>query len=81
MAAKTKAKKKIDYKAAATKLGSCVLWALKFMNAPGGGIMYDPETAKMRSWQTDFMDALDMIGYKLDREAYFASREKKRKRS
>ena len=73
---KPNATKRVNYKAAAEKLAGCVIWALKFMKAPGSGAMYDPKTGEMKSWQHDFMDALDMIGYRVDREAYFDARSK-----
>ena len=70
MAAKKKPKP-VDYEKAASKLASCVLFALKFLKAPGSGTMVNMQTGKMRLWQTEFMDALDMVGYEIDREKYF----------
>lgn len=72
--------KKIDYKNAASKLASCVIFALKFLKTTSGGAMYDPKTGELKRWQDDFMDALDMVGYEVDREKYFADRAGKKKR-
>ena len=44
----------------------------------------DPKTGAKRlrptkRWEDDFMDALDLIGYEIDRKAYFASTAGKRR--
>jgi hypothetical protein len=66
------------------KLAQCVLFALnnhKHM-ARGGGMMIDTKNKKtIGRWQDKFMDALDGVGYCIDRPAYYASFEKKGKKS
>jgi hypothetical protein len=63
-------------------LGSCTVWALKFMKPRGSGegLVANTKTGETRVWTEKFMDALDKIGYVVDREAYYASMDKKRKR-
>ena len=62
-------------------LSSCVLWALKFMKAPGGGLVANLKTGKCQPWEEKFFDALAMTGNEYDRAAYYASREKPKKRA
>lgn len=62
-------------------LGSCVLWALKFMKtSSGAGMVFHPETGVIEPWQEKFMNALDKTGYVIDREAYYAGKSKPKSR-
>jgi hypothetical protein len=71
-----------ELEAAVKALGSNVLWALKFMQPQGGGegLVCNVKTGDTIVWTEDFMNSLDMIGYEIDREKYYASKDKKKKR-
>lgn len=43
-------------------------------------VYYAKKTGKLVPWQDKFFDALDACGYRIDREAYWASKEMKRGR-
>lgn len=62
-------------------LASCVLWALKFLKTPhGGGSVVNMKTMKHQAWEEKFMDALDGVGYQIDRKAFWKKRDAKGKR-
>lgn len=72
---------------AAGELGARVIWALKFCKAQGGGMvlmstreMQPDGSVKLvgdletKWWQDYFMDALDAIGHRIDRKAFYAKK-------
>jgi hypothetical protein len=66
------------------KLAQCVLFALnnhKHMSRGGGLMISIKDKVSLGRWQDRFMDALDGVGYCLDRDAYYKAQEPKRKRS
>ena len=70
---KSKKAKKLTRKQledAASELASFAVWALKFMrtNSPGGLV---EQGGKLRTWQDWCMDSLDLVGYEIDRKAYY----------
>lgn len=71
-----------EYREIVSGLGTCVVWALKFMKPSDGGdgFVYTPSTKSTQVWTEKFFDALDKMGYEIDREAYYASMDKKKKR-
>jgi hypothetical protein len=71
-----------EYQEIIKKLGTCVLWSLKFMEPRGGGegLVSTPETGEMQVWTEKFMDALDSMGYEIDREVYYNRKDEKRTR-
>jgi hypothetical protein len=74
--------KRINWKAAAIELANCVIFAIKFDKhmGRGNGEVINLKTMKpMGPWQEKFFDALDSIGYVIDRKAYYASKEHKRR--
>jgi hypothetical protein len=61
---KPKKRSNAELKADVKRLGGCVLWALKFLDAKGGGaLVCTADMKKCLPWEDDFMDALDSIGY------------------
>lgn len=83
---KTKPKSKTEKltidKQVVTDLASCVLWALKFLKTPhGGGCWTNFETRESKAWEEKFMDALDGVGYRIDRKAFWKKRDAKGKRA
>ena len=65
-----------------------VIFALKYLKAPGAGLMMyglnDPSATSFKTihWTEDFCDALDQCGIKIDRDALYALRDgKKAKKS
>lgn len=57
-----------------TDLASCVLWALKYLKPPSGAGMWtdlSSKPIKIVPWQDKFMDALDGVGYCIDRKAFW----------
>lgn len=62
------------WKGATTALASNVVFAIKNLKASGGGMMLNMATGKLRAWETDFMDSLDLIGYVVDRDKFFATK-------
>lgn len=72
-----------ELEAAVKALGSNVLWALKFMQPRGGGgegLVANVETGEQAVWTEKFMDSLDLIGYEIDREKFYASFDKNGRR-
>jgi hypothetical protein len=65
---------------AARELGQCTLWALKYLRADGSGLHFDLKTGVGQRWEDRFMDALDLVGYRLDREKFWESLRSKPKR-
>ena len=65
-----------DYESIAKQLATCVVFALEYLKATGGGVRIDMKTMTCRAWQHDFLDALDAYGVKVDREAYFQQKGK-----
>lgn len=78
-----KRRTRAELEAAVKALGSNVLWALKFMKSSDGGegLVCNVKTGETQVWTEDFMDSLDMIGYEIDRDKYYASKDKKKRRS
>jgi hypothetical protein len=68
-----------EYREIIGELGTCVLWALKFLDVKGEGIMGNPDGGDLKVWTERFMDALDMTGHELDREAYYQIKDMKRR--
>lgn len=59
-----------------TDLASCVLWALKYLTTKyGGGLWMEMNTLKSKAWEEKFMDALDGVGYCIDRKAFWKKRD------
>ncbi len=80
-AKKPKVLSKAELKAATSKLGSCVLWALKFLDTKsGGGLVASADLKVLQAWEDNFMDALDGIGYVIDRKSYYENKANKGKR-
>lgn len=69
-----------EYRKIIGELGTCVLWALKFLDVKGDGLMGNPSTGDVKVWTEKFMDALDGMGHELDRAAFYEIKDKKRKR-
>jgi hypothetical protein len=67
-------KTKINWKKAATENAKRVLWALKFLKKKrSGGMVFlnDPKKRVLLPWEDWFMDALDLVGYKIDRKDFY----------
>lgn len=66
----------------ARDLGTCVVWALKYMKPTGigEGLVVTMSTGETQEWTEKFMDALDKVGYVVDRKAYYANKDKKKRR-
>jgi hypothetical protein len=60
-----------EWKSIATDLARQCVFALKFLDVTGSGMRCNPTTGDCEAWQIQFFDALDRIGYKVDREAYW----------
>lgn len=75
-------KRNPDYRMLCGELANRVIWALKFLKAPGAGLMSKGDLAapevKLIPWQEDFMDALDLVGWKIDRKKYWEQKEGKK---
>lgn len=77
-----------DWKEVATELAKRVVWAIKFLDCKGSGsVCIQPKDGgepRIMPWDDWFFDALDKIGYLVDRKAYRdqlnAKSAKKRKR-
>ena len=65
-----------EYRESIGELGTCVLWALKFLDVKGEGVVFSPSTGKTEVWTEKFMNALDGMGHKLDRDAFYEIRNK-----
>ena len=65
-----------ELKKATIALAKCVKFTLDTGGKPGvgSGMLYNRETKQVTHWETDFFDALDLIGIEYDREAYFADK-------
>jgi hypothetical protein len=64
-----------------TDLASCVLWALKFLKSPhGGGLWTNMRTMESKAWEEKFMEALDGVGYRIDRKTFWKKRDEKTSR-
>jgi hypothetical protein len=61
-----------------TALAGGLIWALKFLHAPGSGVWCDPKTMHMKRWEEHFMDLLDSVGVQVDREEFWGRRDKKK---
>lgn len=73
-------KTRAELEAVVKELGTCVLWAIKFLDTtPREGIMTSIENDNPKVWQERFMDALDTVKYEVDREVFWASYDKKHK--
>lgn len=76
-----KTKKITVDKQVVTDLASCVLWAIKYLKTPhGGGLWMDMNTLEGKAWEEKFMDALDGVGYRIDRKAFWKERDGKKRR-
>lgn len=65
-----------ELKSMVEDLGQCVVFALKHLEAKGGGGLHmDLTTGKTQRWEDRFMNALDRIGYVVDRERYFKDKD------
>lgn len=73
--------KRVNWKKSAIALARCVVFTLKFDKhlGRGSGQMVELKTGKSQPWQEPFFDALDGIGYLIDRDAYYRSKEHKRR--
>lgn len=71
-------------KAVVTDLASCVLWALKYLKTSTGGGMWTKmapgEPVIILPWQEKFMQALDGVGYKIDRKDFWKKQDAPKKR-
>lgn len=74
-------------KAIVDDLARCVVFALTHFGKHEGVIVKNiglkPKKLELKTWQDEFMDALDAYGFCVDRKAYFANlaaATKKRKR-
>jgi hypothetical protein len=45
----------------------------------GSGMTMDTKTKEIKRWEEQFFDALDAVGIKYDREAYYAARKRGRR--
>lgn len=76
--------KRVAYKKIAVELAQRVKWALSFLKLPGdsGMVVLDvsKEPIKTIWWEDWFMDGLDMVGYRIDRKAYYERKNKKPRR-
>mgnify|MGYP001572601509 CR=1 FL=1 len=73
-----KAKRKMTYEElekAAGALAGRVIWALSYCKA--SGFVMNAKTGEVQRWEDTFMDALDMVGHRIDRKAFYAQRGKK----
>ena len=69
------------WRKAAGALGARVIWALKFMEPPGGGgLVASPGSEETQPWEHWFMDALDDIGYVADRKKFLEQKYAPKKR-
>lgn len=72
-----------ELRKAAGELGARVVWALKFLKAPGGGMVMTGRDGSdgptVMPWEDWFMDALDQIGYRIDRESFYARKPARRR--
>jgi len=68
-----------EYREIISELGTCVLWALKFLDVKGEGIMMS-SSGEGKVWTEKFMDALDGMGHRLNREAFYRIKDRNRKR-
>ncbi len=60
-----------DYKKIAGELAARVIWALKYTKPKGGGgSVFHIDKGEAQPWDEWFMDALDSVGYVVDREKY-----------
>jgi hypothetical protein len=72
-------------RAIATELAECVLFAVKFLDVKSGaGMRFKPgadgKPSVIGRWQDTFFDALDKVGYEVDRDAYWKAKTAKRRR-
>lgn len=71
-----------QYKAMAEKLAGCVVFAISHLDVRGsrGGLMFNVHAGEAAPWQDKFFDALEFCGFKYDRESYYASLAKPKRR-
>jgi hypothetical protein len=69
-----------ELKDATTALARCVNATLQTRGkiGVGTGMVFDHKTKKVEHWSVQFFDAMDLIGIKYDREAFFAPKKRKR---
>lgn len=75
--------KRVNWRAAAIVLAKCVRFSLgnfKHMKHRGTVFTVTGKSMDIRYWQDDFLDALDGIGYVLDRKAYYGGLDNPKKR-
>jgi hypothetical protein len=74
------AKEYNELKKATIALAKCVNLTLQSRGkiGVGSGMMIDTRTKKIEHWSTQFFDAMELIGIKYDRAAFFQKKGKKR---
>lgn len=79
------AKPRIKWRAAAVELASCALFTLTyFKHLTKYGTTFPmkdgkPALGESRRWQEKYLDALDRVGYVIDRDKYYAGLEPKKR--
>jgi hypothetical protein len=71
-----------ELREATTALASCAVFALQFDKhlGRGSGLVINLKTGKnVGPWQDKFFDALEKVGIKYDREAYYKSKAHRRR--
>jgi hypothetical protein len=75
--------KRTNWKREAANLARCVVFAVKYRKhlSRGGTVMQVGPDKKPRfqAWEENFMDALDRVGYVIDRKKYWAEESGKRR--
>ncbi len=70
----------IDHEKIAIELAQRVIWALKYLRTRSsrGASVFHVNTASTQPWEEWFFDALDMVGYHVDRKKFYAVERKTR---